>query len=60
MRIELACAECGKNRFAFPSDGTDDDMVTCEDCGHVIGSLASLKDRVAAIVLGRSAPASPT
>jgi len=60
MRIELACAECGQNRFTFPSGGTDDDMVTCEDCGHVVGSLASLKERVAAIVLGRGAPANLT
>lgn len=53
MRIELACAECGRNRFSFPPEGTDQDIVTCGDCGHEIGTLASLKDRVAKLVLGR-------
>lgn len=54
MRIELACAECGRNRFSFPPSGTDSDIVKCEDCGHEIGTLASLKERVALMVLNQA------
>ena len=54
MRIELACAVCGKNRFAFPQDGGDSAIVACEDCGHVVGSMAELKLAVAEAVISRS------
>ena len=51
MRIDLNCAECGKNRFNL-GDGTEDDsLIRCELCGHEIGTMAELKERVAAEVL---------
>jgi ribosomal protein S27E len=57
MRIELACAECGRNRFVFPDQGSDDAEVSCADCGHVVGTMGALKDAVAAAVIrGDSAP----
>lgn len=54
MRIELACAVCGKNRFAFPVAGGDDAIVACEDCGHVVGSMAELKQAFADAVITKS------
>jgi uncharacterized Zn finger protein len=51
MRIELNCAECGKNRFNL-ADGPDDEArICCDSCGHVIGTMSELKERVAAEVL---------
>ena len=58
MRIELICAECGKNRFNLRL-GTDDvSLIRCDACGHVIGTLAELKEPVAAEVLKRAAATS--
>lgn len=52
MKIELSCSKCGKNRFVFPEEGGDEAMVICEECGHKVGTLAQLKERVAEMVLG--------
>jgi uncharacterized Zn finger protein len=61
MRINLECAECGGNRFALDEAETDSCVIRCSDCGHEIGTLAELKERVAAEVIrgsvGDSAPA---
>lgn len=54
MRIDLSCAQCGRNRFAFPESGGDDAMVTCRDCGHQVGTLGDLKRRVEIAVTGGS------
>lgn len=54
MRIELACAACGENRFDLREDHANDALVYCAVCGHEIGTLAELKERVAAEVLSRS------
>jgi hypothetical protein len=54
MRIELACAACGENRFDLREDHADDAFVYCAVCGHEIGTLAELKERVATEVLSRS------
>jgi len=54
MRIELACAVCGKNRFAFPEGGGDSAIVACEDCGHVMGSMGELKQAVSDAVITKS------
>jgi hypothetical protein len=35
----------------------DDEIVYCSDCGHRIGTMAELKERVAAEVLKHAAPA---
>ena len=55
MRIELKCAECGDNHFDLLKDHADDAHVYCAACGHEIGTLADLKERVATEVLRRSA-----
>jgi len=55
MRIELACAVCGENRFNLGHGAEDDSLILCDACGHVIGTLAELKERVAAEVLKRAA-----
>ena len=48
------CRECGSNRFGLDPDLDDEAHVECQDCGHKIGTLAELKERVAAEVLSRS------
>jgi DNA-directed RNA polymerase subunit RPC12/RpoP len=55
VRIELNCAQCGKNRFNLEQGVADHAIVSCQDCGHRIGTIAELKERVAAEVLKRSA-----
>ena len=54
MRIDLSCVQCGKNRFNLEEGLADDAHVRCAECGHQIGTLAELKERVAAEVLKRS------
>lgn len=51
MRIELKCAACGKNSFNLGHGVEDDSLIRCDLCGHQIGTMAELKDRVAAEVL---------
>lgn len=53
MRIELACAECHKNSFNLGHGVEDDSVIRCISCGHEIGTMAELKERVAAEVLKR-------
>ena len=55
MRIELNCAECGQNRFTIIRGMKDDAVVSCSDCGHQIGTMGELKERVAAEVMKRAA-----
>jgi uncharacterized Zn finger protein len=52
MRIELTCAECGQNDFRL--DKVDDPLalVTCNECGHLVGTLQTLQDRVLEQLLG--------
>ena len=54
MRIDLACAECGNNHFTLDEAHSDLCIVRCRDCGHRIGTLAELKERVAEEVFRRS------
>ena len=51
MKIELSCAACGGNGFDLDQDQADDYRIKCGDCGHEIGTLAELKERVAESVL---------
>jgi hypothetical protein len=54
MRIELKCAQCGENQFDLREDHADHALVYCAGCGHEIGTLAELKERVADEVIRRS------
>jgi DNA-directed RNA polymerase subunit RPC12/RpoP len=54
MRIDLNCAKCGENRFNLSEGIEGDAMVWCRACGHEIGTLAQLKERVADQVLKRA------
>lgn len=51
MRIDLSCAACGNNRFSLTEANNDNSVVSCHDCGHVIGTMGDLKEKVAAAVL---------
>lgn len=53
MRIDLACAVCGKNRFSLEGAEDDGSLIYCEECGHKIGTLGKLKERIAQEVLRR-------
>jgi DNA-directed RNA polymerase subunit RPC12/RpoP len=55
MRIELTCAQCGKNSFNLGHGAEDDSVICCNFCGHEIGTMAELKLRVAEEVLKRAA-----
>jgi uncharacterized Zn finger protein len=57
MRIDLKCAQCGGNWFNLEAGQADDARVTCAECGHLIGTMAELKERVAAEVVKHSAKA---
>jgi uncharacterized Zn finger protein len=54
VRIELNCRECGSNKFALGRPLADDALVRCLNCGHEIGTMAALKEQVAAEVLKRA------
>ena len=51
MRVELACAACGGNNFSIDEAEADSCEVHCGDCGHRIGTLAELKEKVEQLVL---------
>jgi DNA-directed RNA polymerase subunit RPC12/RpoP len=51
MTPELNCSRCGGNRFKYPPSIHDRTSISCEDCGHNVGSFAELKERMAAEVL---------
>ena len=46
MKIELHCSVCGGNRFNYPLVLTDDELIFCADCNHVIGTVADLQKKV--------------
>lgn len=48
-RIDLSCPDCGSNRLRIPS--SDDEMVTCEDCGADVQSLRATKELLAGAVV---------
>lgn len=54
--IDLNCDQCGSNRFALDQIVADDSQVNCEDCGRPMGTMAHLKELMAAAVLSRSQP----
>lgn len=57
VRIELSCDVCGQNRFDFPEEGNDESEVVCAHCGHVIGTMAELKEAVATSVTNKTGTA---
>lgn len=54
MRIELNCAECGDNRFTIIQAMKNGFVVRCSECGHEIGTMDDLKERVAEEVMKRA------
>jgi len=54
MRIDLSCAVCGRNRFSLTDATSDGSIVSCEDCGHEIGTMGDLKQKTAEEVMRRA------
>ena len=50
MKLDLKCASCGSNRFQLGDAPADDFIVECGECGHVIGTMGQLKDKLADVV----------
>ena len=44
MRIELNCAEWGKNSFNLIAGAEGNCLIRCDLCGHEIGTMAELKE----------------
>lgn len=55
MRIELNCAKCGKNSFDLGHGVENESVIRCNACGHRIGTMLELKERLATEVLKRAA-----
>jgi hypothetical protein len=51
----LNCSRCGNNRFSIDQADSDHSVIRCLDCGHLIGTLASLKEQMTEEVMRRSA-----
>jgi DNA-directed RNA polymerase subunit RPC12/RpoP len=51
MTPELNCIDCGGNRFRYPQSIHDETPIVCEECGHVVGTFAELKEKMTAAVL---------
>jgi len=58
MKLELNCSVCGGNRFDFPSALKDDSVISCVDCGHHVGTLTELQDRLISELTSRLAKGS--
>jgi uncharacterized Zn finger protein len=54
MRIELKCAACGSNNFELGDADTDNSVITCGECGHVVGTMGELKSKLAEEVIRHS------
>jgi Zn ribbon nucleic-acid-binding protein len=46
MRIDLSCAECGQNDFRLDQVNDPLALIECRECGHLVGTLQSLQERV--------------
>ena len=55
MRIELFCTGCASSRFAYPLELKDDATIKCADCGHEIGTVADVQQKVMAQLGGQKA-----
>jgi hypothetical protein len=53
MRIDLNCESCGGNRFSFPEQADDWELVACEDCAALLGTIGSLKLRLERAVMDK-------
>jgi uncharacterized Zn finger protein len=50
MKIDLRCRECGGNHFRIDTVKRDDAIITCQECGHQVGTLGDVKKQVVAQV----------
>ena len=45
IMVEIACAACGSSFFAFHSPPAAKDLVSCAECGELIGSYSAIRER---------------
>lgn len=49
MQIEIPCPKCRNTRMKFERpQPLDSDMLTCFTCGHELGTLGSVKEKLLA------------
>jgi len=48
MKIDLRCRECSGNHFRIDTAQHDEAIITCQECGHQVGTLAEVKQQVIA------------
>jgi ribosomal protein L34E len=51
ININISCASCGGNRLTFPFEATVHEPVTCDDCGHQLGTMETVQRLVEEAVL---------
>ena len=47
MQLDLVCRECGGNRFDYPFTLNANSVIKCADCGHKVGTVADMQQKVA-------------
>lgn len=57
MKIDLRCRECGDNHFRIDTAKHDDAIITCQECGHQVGTLGDITKQVVAQVRDSTSPA---
>lgn len=55
MKIELSCSKCGSSHFDYPFELTDDAPISCAQCGHGIGTVAELQQKLVRELAGSKA-----
>lgn len=53
MPLDIHCPECGSNNLRLNGAEADDSVIACGECGHVLGTLETLKDEVSDFVIGQ-------
>lgn len=53
IHIEVACTPCGSDRFLCLGGDDDDAEVVCAKCGFLAGTMGSVKQVVATVIVER-------
>ena len=58
LRIDLNCNECGSDSFCLDRPASDSSMISCDGCGHIMGTIGELKTELGRAILRRSTASS--